>query len=59
MSINEISSELIEILEKKCNSKIILFLDDYQFVDSATNELLIDLLKKIKKGPLGLQNLKL
>ena len=49
MSINEISSELIEILEKKCNSKIILFLDDYQFVDSATNELLIDLLKKIKK----------
>ena len=41
LSTNEISSELVEILEKKYDKKIILFLDDYQFVDSVTNELLV------------------
>lgn len=49
LSTNEISSELVEILEKKYDKKIILFLDDYQFVDSVTNELLVEFIKKIKK----------
>ena len=50
ISTNEISSELVEILEKKHDKKIILFLDDYQFVDSVTNELLVEFIKKIKKN---------
>ena len=53
LSVNEISGELIEFLldalqKEKLNKKIVLVLDDYQWVDSATNELLISFYNKIK-----------
>ena len=53
LSVNEISGELIEVLMDKLendssNKKAILILDDYQWLDSATNELLVSFIEKIK-----------
>ena len=54
LSVNEISGELIECLidrakiNKDEDKKFILILDDYQWVDSATNELLLNFIEKIK-----------
>ena len=54
LSVNEISGELIELLvdrakiNKDDDKKFVLILDDYQWVDSATNELLLNFIEKIK-----------
>lgn len=60
LSVDEISGELIDILiEFSINKKIILFLDDFQWVDSATNELLLNFIKKIKYYGLRTKNIKI
>ncbi|MDG1720065.1 MAG: ATP-binding protein, partial [Bacteroidia bacterium] len=54
LSVNEISGELIELLvdrakiNKDDDKKFVLILDDYQWVDSATNELLLNFIEKVK-----------
>lgn len=54
LSVNEISGELLEFLvdqakiNKDDNKKFVLILDDYQWVDSATNELLLNFIEKVK-----------
>ena len=64
LSVNEISGELVEFLIDKLsnediNRKIVLILDDYQWVDSATNELLLSFIEKIKNRGKNASNFKI
>ena len=64
LSVNEISGELIEVLMDKLendssNKKAVLILDDYQWIDSATNELLVNFIDKIKNRKSVTKNIKI
>ena len=64
LSVNEISGELIEVLMDKLNNepnnkKAVLILDDYQWLDSATNELLVSFIDKIKNRKSVTRNIKI
>lgn len=64
LSVNEISGELIEVLMDKLendssNKKAILILDDYQWLDSATSELIESFIEKIKNRKSVTKNLKI
>ncbi len=48
ISVNEISNELVDLLISEINERCVIVLDDYQWVDKATNELLVSLINKAK-----------
>jgi hypothetical protein len=51
LSVEEISGELIEILtEFSEDKKMILFLDDFQWIDAATSDLLINFIRNLKRN---------
>ena len=64
LSVSEISGELIEVLMNKLNleeneKKAVLVLDDYQWLDSGTNELLMSFINKIKNRKLVTKKIKI
>ncbi|MBT7622917.1 MAG: AAA family ATPase [Flavobacteriaceae bacterium] len=48
LSVNEISNELVDYLINEVNEKCVIIIDEYQWVDKATNELIVSLIEKAK-----------